>query len=322
MLSHKFVRCMLTLVVLSSVVITGEAFASPDSYSELSKTDDRIEYAVSLNSMASKLMNWYGSLIITNHSQAGKERTNIVKIKFPTRFQLWKEHRATYPEKITGIQIRSADLNKQGSSGQYEFEIEVLMTHMQSDKSEKKLIKELFLFQISDSRQPEIIQVSNLSPTANENLNHSSQTILNDLLYYKSREFAYGWLAYMDGVNVMSSQINIENWIDNANYSVKIADFELNEQVASSLQKRNQHLGKGGHLLRSIASKMIEGLNNHYELDIIIDWKGTDPSGTPAISKISQVIQFKLQEDGSLIVLSIKEKHLLPDLEPWQKILC
>lgn len=322
MLSHKAASCLLTLVVFSSVLITGEVFASPDSYSEQGRTNERIEYADSLNSIASTLMNWYGSLITTNHRQAGKARTNIAKMKFPTRFQSWQEYRATYPENITGIKITSADLNKQDSPGQYTFEIEVLMTHMQSNKSEKKLIKESFLFQMSYSRTPEIIQVSNLSSTANENLDDSSQTMLNDTHYYKSRKFAYGWLAYMGGMNVMGSQINIENWIDKANYSVKIGGFELNEKVASSLHKRNQHLGKGGHLLRSIASKTIDGLNNHYELDIIIDWKGTDPGGTPAIAKINQVIQYKLQEDGSLIVLSIKEKHLLPDLEPWQNILC
>lgn len=322
MLSHKAARCIFTLVVLSSVIITGEAFASPDSSSEHRSTNERIEYAISLNSIASTLMNWYGSLITTQTNQTEKKQTNIAKIKFPIRFQSWKKHRATYPEKITGIQITSADLNKQDPSGQYQFEIEVLMTHLQSDKPEKKLIKELFLFRISDSSKPEIIQITNLSPTTNENSNDSSQTILNDPHYYKSREFAYAWLAYMDGMNAMGSQININNWLAKANYSVKIGDFELDEQVASALQKRNQHLGKGGHLLRSITSKTIEGLNNHYELDIIIDWKGTDPGGTPVIAKINQVIQYKLQEDGSLVVLSIKEKHLLPDLHPWQKILC
>ena len=81
-------------------------------------------------------------------------------------------------------------------------------------------------------------------------------------------------------------------------------------------------MGKGGHLLRSVTAKVVEGRPHHFELDIIIDWKGTDPSGIPAIAKINQVIQYKLQEDGNIIVLSIKEKHLLPDLQPWQKLLC
>lgn len=322
MLSHKFVRYILRLVVLSSVIITGEAFASPGSSSEQNETKDRIEYAVSLNSIASTLMNWYGSLITTNQIELGKERNNIAKIKFPARMQSWNKHRATYPKNITDIKITSADLNKHNIPGHYQFEIEVLMTHMQSDKSEKKLIKELFLFQISDSSKPEIIKITKLPPSANVDSYDNSKTILNDPHYYKNREFAYAWLAYISGMKIMGSQINLDNWINKSSYEIKIGDFELNDQVATSLQKRNQYLGKGGHLLRSITSKTIEGLNNHFELDIIIDWKGTDPGGTPAIAKINQVVQYKLEEDGSLIVLSIKEKHLLPDLAPWQKILC
>jgi len=322
MYSQKYVRFILLLVVLHSATMSGEAFASPASSSEDSKTHERIEYAVSLNSIASTLMNWYGSLITINNTQTGEQQGNVANIRFTLTNQSWNDYRTVYPERITSIQIMSADINKQNSPGQYQFEVEVLMTYMQSGTPQNKLIHEIFLFQTSDSSMPEIKQITRLTSHIEKSTSDTSQIATSKRQYYKSREFVYAWLAYMDGVKAMGSRINIDYWLDRAFYSINIGDFELDEQVISSLQKRNQHMGKGGHLLRSVTAKMVEGKPHHFELDIIIDWKGTDPSGIPTIAKINQVIQYKLQEDGSWIVLSIREKHLLPDLQPWQKLLC
>lgn len=322
MYSQKPVRFIFLFTVLCSAVITGGAFASPVSYSDRGKTDERIEYAISLNSIASTLMNWYGSLIMTNNSHTVEQQASTANIRFSLINQSWKEYRAAYPEKIISIQIMSADMNKQESPGQYQFEVEVLMTYMQSDTSQNKLIHEVFLFQTSDSSKPEIKKITRLDPVLENSTSDLRQTAAYKYGYYKSREFAYAWLAYMDGVKAMGSQINIDNWLEKADYSVKIGGFELDDQLGSSLIKRNQYLGKGGHLLRSVISKVVEGKFRLFELDIIIDWKGTDPSGIPAIAKIHQVIQYKLQEDGSWLVLSINEKHLLPDFGPWQKLLC
>ena len=267
-------------------------------------------------------MNWYGSLIKINNSQTGEHQANAANIKFSSINQLWHEYRTSYSEKITGIQIMSADMTRQDSPGQYQFEVEMLMTYMQSDTPQNKLIHEMFLFQTSDTSKPEIKQITRLTPDLERSVGDTSQTSVFKQQYYKSREFAYAWLAYMDGVKAMGSQINIDHWIDKANYSVKIGSFELDEKVGSALPKRNQYLGIGGHLLRSVTAKEVDGRPHHFELDIIIDWEGTDPSSISAIAKINQVIQYKLEEDGTLIVLSIKEKHLLPDLQTWQKLLC
>ena len=322
MCSQKPVRFILSLAVLCSATISGGAFASPASYSEDSKTDERIEYATALNSIASTLMNWYGSLITTNNSQTGEGLENIENIRFTLINQSWNEYRTAYPERISSIQIMSADMIRQESPGLYQFEVEVLMTIMQSDIPQNKMFHEVFLFQTSDSSTPEIKKVTRLDTDLKNNTIDINQAAAFKHQYYKSREFAYAWLAYMDGVKVMGSRINIDNWLDKALYSVKIGDFELDEQLTSSLQKRNQHLGEGGHLLRSVTAKEVDDRPMHFELDIIIDWKGTDPSGLSAIAKINQVIQYKLQEDGTWLVVSIKEKHVLPDLQPWQKILC
>jgi hypothetical protein len=194
---------------------------------------------------------------------------------------------------------------------------------MQSGTPQNKLLHEIFLFQTSDSGKPEIKQITRRIPNIENSTNgDAGQATTFKHQYYKIREFTYAWLAYMDGVKAMGSHINIDYWLDKAFYSVNIGDFELDEKVASSLPKRNQYMGKGGHLLRSVTTKMVEDKPHHFELDIIIDWKGTDPSGILAIAKINQVIQYKVLEDGSWVVLSIKEKHLLPDLQPWQKLLC
>jgi len=322
MYSRKYVRVIFLLAVFHSATISGEAFASPASSSQDSKTDERIEYAVSLNSIASTLMNWYGSLITTNNTQTVEQQANIENIRFSLTSQLWNESRTVYPESITSIQIMSADMNKHDSPGQYQFEVEVLITYMQSGTPQNKLIHEIFLFQTSDSSKPEIIQITRLTSHIEKSTSDSSQIATFKRHYYKSREFAYTWLAYMDGVKTMGSRINIDHWIDKANYSVKIGSFELDEKVGSALSKRNHYLGIGGHLLRSVTAKEVDGKPHYFELDIIIDWEGTDPSGISSIAKINQVIQYKLEEDGTLIVLSVKEKHLLPDLHTWQKLLC
>ncbi len=322
MYSQKPVRFICLFAVLCSATMSGGAFASPASYAEDTKTNERIEYAVTLNSIASSLMNWYGSLITINNTQTGEQQANVANIKFSLIDQSWNEYRTAYPEMITSIQIMSADMNKQDTPGQYQFEVEVLMTYMQSDTPQNKLFNEIFIFQTSDSSKPEIKKISRDIQNLENSRSNSSQISVFNHQYYKSREFVYAWLAYMDGAVAMGPRININYWLDKADYSVKIGGFELDDQVASSLPKRNQHLGIGGHLLRSVTAKKVAGKPHHFELDIIIDWKGTDPSGLPAIAKINQVIQYKLQEDGSWIVLSIKEKHLLPDLQPWQKLLC
>ena len=322
MYSQKFIRFIFLLTVVCSATFTGEAFASPESRSEQRTVNERIEYAKSLNSIASTLMNWYGSLIIKNESQTTDEQDSITDIRFLFINHAWKQYRTTYPEKIISIQIMSADLVKQDSPRLYKFEIEVFMTVMESDTPQNKMFQEVFLFQTSDARTPEIKKVTRFDSGLKNNTTDLFQTAAFKHQYYKSREFAYAWLAYLDGVKAMGSRINSNNWLDKARYSVKIGSFELIEQLTSALQKRNEHLGDGGHLLRSITAKEINDKPGQFELDIIIDWKGKDPSGLPAIAKINQVIQYKLEADGSWLVLSIKEKHLLPDLHPWQNILC
>jgi hypothetical protein len=314
-------KFIFTFIVLCNITFYGEAFASPKS-SELYINHDRIEYATSLNSIASTIMSWYGSLLTSNKQQSRNKNFNNTKIRFSLNDQLWEEYRSTYPEKITSIKISNADLKKQDISGQYQFEVEVLLTFMQENKKQNKIINELFLFQISDSNKPKLLMITRHPPKVDNSKAGSASASEFQYEYYKSREFAYAWLAYLDGANTMGTKIDIEHWLNTANYSVKIGGFKLNEKLFYSLQKRSRHMGKGGHLLRSVTTKVLEEKPDHYELNLIIDWKGLTPSGELALAKINQIILFKLQEDGSLIVISINEKHLLPDMEPWQKLLC
>jgi hypothetical protein len=320
--SQNFARNIFLLIVVCTVSFAGEAPASPESKSSHRTASERIEYATSLNSIASTLMNWYGSLITTNGSQLEEGQRSIKDIPFLFINKTWQEHRATYPEKISSIQIMNADMNKQDSSGLYQFDVEVLMTTIQAGAPKNKIFHEVFIFKTSDSSAAEIKKVTRLEFDSENSTPDINQTAELKTPYYKSREFAYAWLAYMDGVKAVGARINSDRWLDKAHYSVKIGDFELDEKLTTALKKRNDHIGKGGHLLRSVTAKELYDKPNRFELDIIIDWKGTDPSGLPAIAKINQIIQYELQEDGSWLVLFIKEKHMLPDLHPWQKILC
>ena len=92
--------------------------------------------------------------------------------------------------------------------------------------------------------------------------------------------------------------------------------------IASALLKRNQSLAKGGHLLRSIDVQKNTGLEDNLTLNLIIEWQGENASGKAVIAKIHQEIDIKILKNNSWEVISIKEEHLLPDLKPWQGLLC
>ncbi|MCG8324737.1 MAG: hypothetical protein MI673_04405 [Thiotrichales bacterium] len=323
MYSYKAIKIVFAFIVYFNLTFNiGEAIASPKSYTGPVNTQERIEYAIALNSIATTLMNWYGSLLDSDYRTTGAGKPGNTNISFSLIDKSWSDYRSTYPEKITGIQITNADLRKQTVSGQYQFEVEVLITFMESDKKTDRIINETFLFHVSTTSKPVISNITRASDRLENNSNNINQSSAFRHEYYKSREFAYAWLTLMDGINFMGSHINMVNWMGTASYSVKIGNFKLDGQLLSSLKKRNQHLGRGGHLLRSVTAKALENKPHHFELDLVIDWKGMTPDGKPALAKINQVIHYKLQEDGTLIVLAVNEKHMLPDMEPWQKLLC
>ena len=274
------------------------------------EVDDRIEYTTSLNSMAATVMNWYGSLIST------KEHVSFSAIE-----KVWDDYRSRYPDNITQIKITSTDLIKldesdQGVSEQYQFNVNSLFTYKKSDGDHSELLSETFIFQVEPFARPDIKNISRVKTEKTE----IAQTSEFNRSHYKAREFAYVWLAYLDGVDVLKSEMYADQWLDQAIYSMKIGGEELQGSVLETLAERKQYLAKGGHLLRSLDLIKIE--NNKFILDLILEWKGINKNGKPVLAKIHQKIEYQLLEDNSWKVISIKEEHLLPDIAPWTGLLC
>lgn len=291
-------------ILLIMLFFTGAACAAPVEKIE------RMEYSTSLNSMASTIMNWYGSLISNNE-----------KVSFTPTEQQWDSYRAQYPNKIRQVQITSTDLTRLDSSGKYQFTVNSRLSYNNSEGELSKLITETFIFQVSLLAKPIIKKVTR-DKTQQVQVKILDHTLKFNRTYYKVREFSYAWLAYLGGVTDMQPVIDNEQWFDSATYSMKIGSKEVEGSVASTLAERKQSLAKGGGVLRSLEIKQIVNKPDLFMLDLIIEWKGVNESGKPVLAKIHQKIKLSLQKNNGWKVLSITELHLLPDIAPWIGLLC
>ena len=292
---------MLKSILVMILFFVGGANATP------TEVEQRIAYTSSLNSMASIVMNWYGSLISSNEA-----------ISFVTTSEQWAKYRVQYPDDISQIHITSTDLTKLNGSDNYQFKVNALITYHSDDGEHSKLISETFIFQVITLAKPVIRSITRDKAEQATTVH----TIEFNRSYYKAREFAYAWLAYLDGVDMMKPTLYAKQWLDKATYSMEIGDKKEQGSVSSTLAKRQQYLNRGGHLLHSLNVKPLEGKPNHFILELMLEWKGINQRGQLVLAKIHQQIEYKILENNSWQVQSIKEQHLLPDIAPWVELLC
>ena len=269
------------------------------------EVEQRIVYTSSLNVMASSVMNWYGSLISVSPEQIPFQET-------PAK---WDEYRSQYPKHITQIQIKSTDLTSLASKNEYQFIVNSLISYQDDGGAHTQSLHEIFLFTVPLLSIPVIKNISRDRPE-NVAISHTSKY---SRIHFKPREFAYSWLAYLDGVD---TSFNAEKWLGTAQYSMMMRGKETVGSIAHTLAKRQYYLTKGGHLLRSLDVKKVEGKANTFILDLIIEWKGENHKGTPVLAKIHQEIEYEILDDKSWSIITIKEHHLLPDTKPWIELLC
>ena len=269
------------------------------------EVEHKVEDTHSLNSMASTLMGWYGSLL--PHDGSTFVVTPDVK---------WNESHTHYPNKITGLKITHTDLAKLAVS-EYAVNVQSKINYLQDDVIQAKQLDETFIFHIGPTGQA----ILDKKIRNNEQSVTAMSLTTFDYSYYQMREFAYTWLAYLDGVNTNNS-IKGKDWFNTAVYSVEMGTKEIEGTILSTLAERNTYLSKGRHTLRSIEVNTVEGRENTFILDLIINWKGVNTDGKPVLAKIHQTITYELKENNTWYVTSIKEEHLLPDIGPWQNLLC
>ncbi|MFW5426728.1 MAG: hypothetical protein ACKE8R_05710 [Methylophagaceae bacterium] len=273
------------------------------------EVEKRIKYTTSLNAMAAIVMNWYGSLITSNE-----------QVTFVATEKQWDDYRSQYPENITQIQITSTDLIRLDTPNQYQFMVESLMRYHKAGGEHSQQSSDIFIFQVDALTKPIIKTISrkSLEKTTSEK-ETLEQIVAFNRSHYKVREFAYSWLAYLDGVEVLPSEINMREWTKQANYMMKIGGKKIEGSVDSVLNQRKQYLAKGGHLLRSLDVEHKPGTK---VVDLILEWKGVNQAGKPVLAKIHQKIEYQIEDNQSWRVISIKEEHLLPDIAPWVGLLC
>jgi len=295
------------LLFFTLLLLVSTASAVPTSI------NDRIEYSRSLNSVATIVMNWYGSLIDQSES-----KVTFDNFDFMLRSSQAEKYRSTqYPKHIKQIMITSTKLLKLGND--YQFNIISKINYKKNNQLLTKLFNETFLFEnLLTTNQPKI---------KNIHLNISDNTdVLSakgyDRQHYKRREFVYAWLAYLDGVNTFKPVMNANTDFKNASYNLDMGSLKTTSSVKEILAKRKNTLNKGGHLLRSLDFKKVKETNNQFILDLIIEWKGTNINGKAVIARIHQVLTIQINADNSWQLISIKEKHLLPVIAPWMGMLC
>jgi hypothetical protein len=259
----------------------------------------------SLNVMVSKLMSWYGSLIANSETVLFQDITSD-----------WDSYRTQYPTGISHIQILKTDITPIAEKNHYQFKVSSLIRH----EGGQKRIDDNFTFNVDLDGLPKITAISfNNNDTADSHKKDSDEVF--DAMYFKSREFAYAWLAYMDGVEAIQTVIGVTDWSD-VPYEINIGSTNINQSVKETLVTRKQFLNKGEHSLRLIDLVSLDTKTNTYQLDLTMNWEGVNVKNQTVIAKINQKIELKIMADGSWNVISIKEKHLLPDLTPWQDLLC
>jgi len=269
------------------------------------EVEERVAYTSSLNAMVSVVMNWYDSLVDSNQV-----------ILFDKSQSKWADYRSFYPNNISHIDVTSTDLIKLGDNKQYQFTARVSIFYNDSDgQLHQQQLNERFVFDVPLLAKPSI---KTINREMSEDKRAEAQQF--DRLYFKVRQFSYAWLAYLDGVTTMTEFMNGSNWLNEAQYSLKLGQLELTDSIASILLQRKEYLAKGGHKLRSIDVK--QGDDKQITLDLIIEWQGENADGKLVIAKIHQEIVLKNRDGFSWEVRSIKEQHLLPDLKPWQGYLC
>jgi len=130
---------------------------------------------------------------------------------------------------------------------------------------------------------------------------------------------AYAWLSYLDGATMPD---HIKKQFDQVRYAVTIGNQVWDDSAIAVLNKRQLFLAVGGHILREVKVKPSSQSSDIHIVDLKIEWRGVDKDNTPVWANIKQTIEYRLFNNGEWRMISVKEKHLLPDTEPWIGLLC
>ena len=259
--------------------------------------------------MASIVMNWYGNVLDTDGAKP----------------DYWQDYITQFPEAISQIEITGADLVKLEASKQYQFIVDIKLRNKNKDKSIAQSMSNTFLFGFDLSKQIILKKITS-SPAqiipARITGDYSTEiTPDNEFTYsyFTDRAVAYAWLSYLDG-SILPK--DIKKQFDQVQYSLTMGNHSWQDSASIVLSKRQPYLAVGGHLLRVVKAEQTNKESDKQVMTLTVEWRGVNKEGTPVWANIQQIIEYRLLKSGGWEIMSVKEKHLLPDTQPWIGLLC
>ena len=295
-------------IFLSLLFLVGVASAAPIS---ADKATQRNQYASSLNTMAATVMSWYGGLLFEDN-----DHNNASGQPFFATQWMTESRRSFYPKQIQRIEILSTDVIKGRGQYEYKFKAKALIQYQTDAGVHWQTLHDEFIFEVPLLAQA-ILKTLKTRLSDDAKRPPAQQYVQ---AHYRVREFAYAWLAYLDGVDAMKSVIHHKQWQSGVQYSTKIGAISQTGNLTQTLLKRRLSLEKGGHLLRDLSVKT-QGDDDKQMIELTMEWEGVNAQGKPVIAKILQQIKYQFTDDG-IELISINERHLLPDIAPWTGLLC
>lgn len=286
-------------IFLMTLLFSGAVFSAPENPIE------RQQFTSSLNSMAMNVMGWYSCLLTKNNHCHQTDKINLLK-----------KYRKQYPENITQIKITGTKLRPLNSAKtHYQFNVDLLIEQTDSDKKTLLAMSNQFIFGLNSSN---IFSIENITSSKTK----PARTIKGKQYtksYFDHREIAYAWLSYLDGASVSP---NLKQQFDQTHYTVTMGNKSWNGFAKDALINRNIHLAQGGHLLREVTQNPISSESGIYSIDLSIEWKGENKEHLSVLANIQQRLRYKILDNGDWEIISIEEKHLLPNNIPWMGLLC
>ncbi len=304
----------LAAIAVSVVTVTSTSEASNASGYQDQLHNDRI-----LNPLATVIMRWYGYLV-TPAEHRSREASEDAARLFESADALFT-YQQRYPERIRNIDILEARLDRRGPH-QFVFLLETRVFYWASNHLRAAELTEAIVFVHSTAQTPKIIAIERQREVDDIAVTPSTGSDRGDVRYYQLRTVVYAWLAHMDGMADPHSQQVIAGWIDRTTYEIEFGAMTFRGDVETALHWRRGQQGRGGHLLRSLRVLKRHEAARRVTLELIIDWKGKTPDGISAIGQIRQELTIKISDRGQHEVLMIRERHLLPALKPWTRLLC
>lgn len=264
------------------------------------------EYGKLLNSVATLVMGYYGFILDKNtNNRQSYLLSDALTLSFNDEIR----------SELNGITIHHAELLNDSNRNELQFNVDATIQYTRNQQRYQQQIKEQFRF--SRQTTTAILAVKRL--TSDEvvavvsELEHG-----NDLTYYQQRQWIYAWAAYLNGINSTLFRLNQDN-LNTINYQLILGQPKFNGTLPIGLEAQKERLGEGQYLLREVSP---QPTNNESKIVVLyFDYNG-QKDGIPVIANIEQTIDYQILANSQIKINNVIEKHLIPNPQPWQNILC